>query len=118
MYFTIQFKSDASATPIHENAQLNELRCRIVNQLCTIGSGKVVYSIIHVYRYENDGKIMATIRKAGNESWIDMKEVLIDKLTLHCGNVDESSLLNFNQDDYQEEITSLLKTGKSLHKSY
>ena len=47
-----------------------------------------------------------------------MKEVLIDKLTLHCGNVDESSLLNFNQDDYQEEITSLLKTGKSLHKSY
>jgi hypothetical protein len=118
MMFSIQFKSDPTATPIHENAQLNELRGRIVNQLCTIGAGKVVYIIIHVYRYENDGKIMATIRKAGNESWIDTKEVLIDNLTLHCGDVDESSLLNFNQDDYQEEITSLLRTGKSLHKSY
>tara|TARA_B100000749_G_C18265491_1_gene398125 strand:- start:111 stop:497 length:387 start_codon:yes stop_codon:yes gene_type:complete len=128
MQFSIQFKSDATATPIHENAQLNELRGRIVNQLCTIGSGKVFYSIVHVYRYENNGKIMATIRKANfmdqsnsrtkNGNWIDTKEVSIDKLTLHCGDVDESSLLNFNQDDYQEEITSLLRTGKSLHKSY
>ena len=118
MEFTIQFKGDAKATPIHEKAQLNELRSKIVNKLCTIGSGKVFYSIIHVYRYSNDGKIMATIRKARNGSWIDTKEVLIDKLTLHCGDVDESDLLNFSQDGYQEEITSLLRTGKSLHKSY
>tara|TARA_R100001143_G_C3347275_1_gene127491 strand:+ start:280 stop:636 length:357 start_codon:yes stop_codon:yes gene_type:complete len=118
MQFSIQFKSDATATPIHENAQLNELRGRIVGKDCTLGSGKVIYRIIHVYRYGWAPSIMATIRNVNSGSGLSEKLVALDKLIIHCGDVDESSLLNFNQDDYQEEITSLLKTGESLHKSY
>lgn len=118
MQFSIQFRGDGNESLVRENAQLNELRGRIVGKDCTLGSGKVIYRIIHVYRYGWSASIMATIRNVNRGFGLSEKLVALDKLIIDCGDVDESDLLNFDQDDYQNEITSILKTGKSLHKSY